>query len=54
MTTTTTTPTTPTLTATTSDIREIWSSRAAFLLAAIGATVGFGNVWRFPAVVHGT
>jgi len=32
--------------------KETWSSRTSFLLAAIGATVGFGNVWRFPAVLH--
>ena len=27
--------------------------RAKFLLAAIGAAVGFGNMWRFPAIAHG-
>lgn len=26
-----------------------WSSRFAFLMAAIGSSVGLGNFWRFPA-----
>jgi SNF family Na+-dependent transporter len=37
---------------TTEEKRETWSSRTAFLLAAIGAAVGFGNVWRFPALAY--
>lgn len=30
---------------------EHWSSRAGFLLAAIGAAVGLGSVWKFPYTV---
>ncbi len=27
---------------------ENWSSRAAFILAAVGSAVGLGNIWKFP------
>ena len=30
---------------------ERWSSRLGFVVAAIGAAVGLGNIWRFSAVV---
>ncbi|MCH7630805.1 MAG: sodium-dependent transporter [Proteobacteria bacterium] len=27
---------------------ESWTSRAAYIIVAIGATIGLGNLWRFP------
>ena len=33
-------------------IRQLWSSRTAFLLAAIGSAVGLGNLWRFPFIAY--
>ena len=35
-----------------SPTREKWENRPAFVLAAVGAAVGFGNVWRFPALIY--
>jgi NSS family neurotransmitter:Na+ symporter len=29
---------------------EHWSSRFAFLMAAVGAAVGLGNIWKFPYI----
>jgi len=31
-------------------VHESWSSRLAFLFAAVGGAVGLGNLWRFPYV----
>ena len=28
--------------------RETWSSKFDFILALMGFSIGFGNVWRFP------
>lgn len=40
------------LTTLTMALRQLWSSRTVFLLAAIGSAVGLGNLWRFPYIAY--
>lgn len=32
--------------------KQTWSSRWVFILAAVGAAAGLGNLWRFPYMVY--
>lgn len=34
----------------TAPANEQWTSRATFILAAMGSAIGLGNIWRFPFV----
>ncbi len=36
---------------TSSESKHTWSSGSTFILAAVGAAVGLGNIWKFPYVV---
>jgi NSS family neurotransmitter:Na+ symporter len=31
-------------------VHGMWSSRAVFIMAAVGSAVGLGNVWKFPYI----
>lgn len=33
-------------------VRESFSGRNAFILAAIGSAIGLGNIWRFPYITY--
>ena len=39
-------------TATNAPGRQVFVSRSAFILAAIGSAIGLGNIWRFPYVAY--
>src|SRR5699024_10971302 len=32
--------------------RQVFVSRTAFIMAAIGSAIGLGNIWRFPYVAY--
>lgn len=34
------------------DSRPAWGSKAQYILAQVGFSVGLGNVWRFPYLCH--
>ena len=33
------------------NVSNQWSSRYAYILAATGAAVGLGNIWKFPYIM---
>jgi len=34
-----------------SKVKNVWSSRLTFIIAAVGSAVGLGNIWRYPTTV---
>ncbi|PTM57669.1 sodium-dependent transporter [Desmospora activa] len=34
------------------NVREEWSTKTGFLLAAIGSAIGLGNIWRYPYIAY--
>jgi len=32
--------------------RETWGNKVSYILSLVGYAVGFGNIWRFPYLLH--